>query len=426
MTTFLIAVLLTIGLNTIVWTLVGAARVLTARLERGSPVARTTAPPSRDQVAVVVAAHNEQLVISKTIASAAGMLPVENVFVVSDGSTDATADIAAAAGATVLELHPNRGKASALAAVIEEFDLAARFEVVLLLDADTQLAPDYFDTGLPLFSDPSVVAVAGRATTLPDAHPSSLAGRIVLAYRERVYIAMQYFLKFGQAASRVNAVTIVPGFASMYRSRILADIDIAAAGLTIEDYNMTFEVHAKKLGRIAFHPHAAIALTQDPDTLKDYTKQVGRWNLGFWQTVRRHGPHLGTFWVVLGFFIAELLASSILMLAFFPLLATSLTGAAIDLNDGPDPTTASALVAILPPLAIALGVLLPDYLLTVAVAIITRRPAFLVWGAVFPLLRTLDAFLCLRALGRAFGPTTSGTWTSPERRSVNQVDPVRT
>ena len=424
MTAILIAALLVVGVNTIVWSLVGGMRILVGALARDRRPA-TGDYPSRERVAVIVAAHNEELVISKTITSASSMLPLENVFVVSDGSTDATSEIATAAGATVLDLRPNRGKAKALSALIEEFDLAGRFDVVLLLDADTQLAPGYFETGLPLFADPEVVAVAGRATTLPDAHPASLTGRVVLAYRERVYVAMQYLHKFGQAASRANAVAIVPGFASMYRTSILADIDIEAEGLTIEDYNMTFEVHAKKLGRIAFHPRAAVALTQDPDTLRDYTKQVGRWNLGFWQTVRRHGAHLGTFWVALGLFIAELLASSVLMVLFFPLLATSLAAALVDSADGPDPTPASAFIAVLPPIALALGVLLPDYLLTAVAAIIARRPMFLVWGTLFPLLRTLDAFLCLRALARAFSHTGTGTWTSPERRAVQAVELVR-
>ena len=69
---------------------------------------------------------------------------------------------------------------------------------------------------------------------------------------------------------------------------------------------MTFEIHAKKLGRIAFHPSAAVAYTQDPDNLQDYTRQVRRWILGFWQTVRRHRLQAGKFWFVLVFYIIEL------------------------------------------------------------------------------------------------------------------------
>jgi poly-beta-1,6-N-acetyl-D-glucosamine synthase len=63
-------------------------------------------------------------------------------------------------------LHPNRGKAGALAAGIERFALRERFEVVMLLDADTAPAPDYLQTGLPQFDDPDVVAVVGRAATV--------------------------------------------------------------------------------------------------------------------------------------------------------------------------------------------------------------------------------------------------------------------
>ena len=44
-----------------------------------------------------------------------------------------------------------------------------------------------------------------------------------------------------------RVVTIVPGFASMYRTDAVAQIDVTGAGLVIEDFNMTFEIHAKKL-----------------------------------------------------------------------------------------------------------------------------------------------------------------------------------
>src|SRR4029450_7121923 len=97
----------------------------------------------------------------------------------------------------------------------------------------------------------------------------------------------------------------------MYRTRILSSIDIDAPGLAIEDFNMTFEVHARRLGRIAFHPGRAIAYTQDPHTLRDYSKQVERWSLGFWQTLRRHGLHVGRFWCLLAAFVAEVLTSSV-------------------------------------------------------------------------------------------------------------------
>ncbi|WP_207454619.1 glycosyltransferase family 2 protein [Herbiconiux sp. SYSU D00978] len=407
MLTALVVLVLVIGLNTLFWGAVGVVRLLA---DRRPP--RTGGVPLH-AVAVVIAAHNEEAVIASTLKSAARLLPVNQIFVASDGSTDRTAELARGAGVNVLELNPNRGKAGALLAALEHFDIYSRFEVVTFLDADTRLASDYFETGLPLFTD-DVVAVAGCARSQLDPAPRTLLGRILVAYRERVYIVMQYFLKFGQAARALDVIAIAPGFASMYRTRALKHIDIAAENLAIEDYNMTFEVHAKRLGRIAFHPRAAMAYTQDPDTLRDYAKQVLRWNLGFWQTIRRHGFRRGRFWVALAVFTFELVVSSAILLALIP--AILITGVAAVVASTPGVGTADLLVTALPPLALLVGLVLPDYVLTVIAAVVARRPSFLLLGLAFPLTRMLDAFLCLGALEEAFTRTSSGRWTSPTRR----------
>lgn len=429
MTAFVITLLLVFGLSTLIWTTAGLIRLVAARL---APLRRVTHRPSgeqpvtalaagrpdRDRVAVLMAAHNEEPVIGDTLAALQALQAGVQLFLVSDGSTDATADIARENGATVLELNPNRGKAGALVEAIRHFELAERFDVVMLLDADTRLAPDYFETGLRAFDDPGVVAVAGRATTLLTPRSPTRAGRILVAYRERVYVAMQYLFKFGQAGRLLNVVPIVPGFASMYRTRILADIDIAAPGLKIEDYNMTFEVHAKRLGRIAFHPHSAIAHTQDPDELVDYAKQVERWNLGFWQTVLRHRFRLSAFWLSLSLFIVELLVSSAVLVLVLPAIAVS---TAVTVTGGlglPAGEPLDGFADALPPLALVLGVVVPDYLLTLLAAVVSRRVAYLAYGLVFPLLRVADALLCLVALYKAAFRRSTGQWTSPSRRPV--------
>lgn len=372
---------------------------------------------TRDDVAVLVAAHNEEMVIAETIRVAESLVDVTNIFVASDGSTDATAAIVRAAGANVLEVSPNRGKAGALAAAIEHFRLCERFEAVLLLDADTHLAPDYLQSALPLFDDPDVVAVAGRARTIDDRASSSRLGRFLLAYRERLYVIVQVLMKFGQAAKWANAVSIVPGFASMYRTRALAHIDVTAPGLVIEDFNMTFEVHAKKLGRIEFHPWAAVAYTQDPDHLGEYIKQVRRWILGFWQTVRRHHFQASVFWISMVVFIFELITSSIMFVLVLPAMVATLLADLIQ-TINPDPASWTAWVSgMLPPESVLIGVLLPDYLLTIFAACLLRRPRYLLLGLGFPLMRMLDAALCLRMLPRAFVGRSSGVWVSPTRRA---------
>jgi biofilm PGA synthesis N-glycosyltransferase PgaC len=198
MLTFVVALVLVLGVNTILWTTVGATRVVSARIHRvgadgrgrralrrglPAPVPRGYRPPTTADVAVLVAAHNEELVIERTIRSAAEHLPPEQILVVSDGSSDRTVEIARAAGAQVYDLHPNRGKAGAIAAAIEHFSIPERFEVMMLLDADTHLSTDYFTTGLPEFSAPDVVAVAGRATTILEPRAPTFFGRLLVACR---------------------------------------------------------------------------------------------------------------------------------------------------------------------------------------------------------------------------------------------------
>lgn len=416
MTAALVVVLAvaTVGVSTLAWGTVGVLRLLAehrAALPWGAPSMFYRS----DEVAVLIAAHDEEVVIADAVAAARRLVPPGNVFVVSDGSSDDTVGRARRAGATAFDLVPNRGKAGAIRAGLERFAIAARFPLLLLLDADSRPRPDYLRTALPLFTDDGVVAVAGRATTAADA-PRTAVGRVLTAYRERTYVCTQYLHKFGQAARAADAVAIVPGFASLYRTDVLDRIDIDAPGLSIEDFNMTFEVHAKRLGRIAFHPGCAVAETQDPATLRDYTAQVRRWSLGFWQTVRRHGPRHGLFWVSVGVFAVETVVSSLILAAALPvLLVAAVAAIGVAVLEGPAAQTAAAVSDALPVGPLALAFVLVDALMTVFACVVSRtRPRVRV--LLFPLLRVWDAVLCLRALVTSWGRPSDGRWRSPDRR----------
>jgi biofilm PGA synthesis N-glycosyltransferase PgaC len=411
-----------VGINTLVWGISGLTRALFERVgRRGRHSESQTTPILPSEVAVLIAAHDEALVIGSTLRSAGEHVEPHQIFVASDGSSDATAEIVRAFGAEVIELSPNRGKAAALVAAIEAFDLVERFQVIVLLDADTVLSPDYLSTGLAQFDSPDVVAVAGRASTRMTPAAPTRVGRVVVAYRERVYLVMQFLLKYGQAARAFDAVTIVPGFASLYRTSILDRIDITAQGMVIEDYNMTFEVHAKRLGRVAFHPRAAIAYTQDPATLHDYRKQVARWSLGFWQTVLRHRLAPSRFAAALALYVAEAVIGSCVLVLFLPVVAAAGAATALAADPGGGSPLAVEISILLPVPVLVVGVVLPDYLVTVLAALAMRRPIVLLYGLVFPLLRILDAAIFLRQLPRAVRRTSSGTWTSPSRRAVAAV-----
>lgn len=425
MLTIVLVGVLILGVNTLFWTTVGATRLVATWLRRRPPPqhGKTSVIKHRrfsaGDVAILIPAHNEAAVITDSLRAAAALLPLSHIHVVSDGSTDATVAIATQFGAQVFDLIPNRGKAGALVAGIEHFELERRFKVVLLLDADTRLAPDYLTTGLPLLDEPGVVAVAGRVRCLLDPPPRTRMGRFLISYRSRLYAVTQLLVKYGQAARWANVVPIVPGFASMYRTDVLSHINITAPGLVIEDFNMTFEVHAKKLGRIAFHPGTAVAFTQDPDTWHDYINQVRRWTLGYWQTVRAHGLHAGRFWVALALQVTELICSSVTVLAMLPLMAFAVYSDTLANTYG-DPTVVGRwrVIGTLSPHYLLLGFLVPDLALTVFAAIALRRPRLLLLAPLFPLMRFVEAYICLRTIPMAWRIHSTGRWISPARRAT--------
>lgn len=84
------------------------------------------------RVSCIIPAWNEAARLPAVLAVVVGHPLVAEVIVVDDGSSDATARVAAACGARVLIQIPNRGKSAAVARGLA----AASGEIVLLLDAD--------------------------------------------------------------------------------------------------------------------------------------------------------------------------------------------------------------------------------------------------------------------------------------------------
>ncbi|GAB3440093.1 hypothetical protein GCM10027570_05230 [Streptomonospora sediminis] len=382
-------------------------------------VAETGGDPDRIRLAVVIPAHNEEPVIDAAITSALRLFNRWDIYVVSDSSHDATADIAAETGVNVLELLTNRGKAGAIEAVVEEFELTEHYEGVVILDADTELDAKYVEGACRQLADPGVAAVAGFVVAEWKPKKRTVVGRLISAYRDRLYWLLQYLMRFGQTWRHTSTSFIVPGFASVYRTSALKAIDINPKGLVIEDFNMTFEVHHKRLGRISMSPDTR-AYCQDPFTLGDYIKQVRRWTLGFWQTVRRHGIWPSLFWFALFFYILEVVVVSVLLLTTALLgvftLAPPLTGGAVLAWDGYAAGYA-AVTAVLPLTTILVGLFVPDYVLTCILATVRRRPSYLVYGLFFLPMRVIDAYLTLRTMPQAWTTKSDGRWQSPIRAS---------
>jgi len=85
----------------------------------------------------LIPAYNESAAIGRVVTETLRHLPA---LVVDDGSTDNTASLAAAAGATVLVQNPNQGKGAALRRGFV-YALENGFDGVIALDGDSQHDP---------------------------------------------------------------------------------------------------------------------------------------------------------------------------------------------------------------------------------------------------------------------------------------------
>jgi len=94
------------------------------------------------QVVVIIPAYNEERFIGSVILRAQKL--ADRVIVVDDGSIDATAEVAQAAGAIVMQHTKNKGKGVALNTAFR-YARKLKPEMVITLDADGQHVPEEID-----------------------------------------------------------------------------------------------------------------------------------------------------------------------------------------------------------------------------------------------------------------------------------------
>jgi poly-beta-1,6-N-acetyl-D-glucosamine synthase len=235
-----------------------------------------------NDLCVLLPAKDECLGIEKTLRSIlrAGVSP-SDIYVVDDGSSDGTGEIAGALAINVLQNPKNIGKAHSIRRGAREFQLVERYEYVCLMDADTEVCENYFAVVRKTFADPSVVAVCGRAKSTPH--------NWLTAYRSLAYWMSHAIYKAGQ--SNMNVITVAPGCASSFRSAAFAQLEWNSDTI-VEDMDCTIQIHRKHLGRIVYQKDALVS-TQDPRTLRDYAKQLYRWDTGTWQTGKKYALWTG-------------------------------------------------------------------------------------------------------------------------------------
>jgi cellulose synthase/poly-beta-1,6-N-acetylglucosamine synthase-like glycosyltransferase/peptidoglycan/xylan/chitin deacetylase (PgdA/CDA1 family)/spore germination protein YaaH len=249
-------------------------------------------PPS---VTVLIPAHNEENVIVQTVSSVlASTLPHLRVIVVNDGSADRTGELLDThfdADERVRIIHQvNRGKAAALSLAMS----LAETEIVVTIDADTEVEPDAIGKLLRHFSDPKTGAVAGNVKV-------GNRSRWLTRWQALEYITSQNMEK--RAFDLLNCITVVPGALGAWRKKAIDEAGGITADTVAEDADLTIGI--RRMGWRVSYDEEAIAWTEAPETPGALIRQRFRWTFGTLQSFWKHSstlfrPKYGTLgWIAL-------------------------------------------------------------------------------------------------------------------------------
>jgi len=223
----------------------------------------------RSKICLIISAYNEEQVLKHTIESAINAgLSRADIYVVDDASNDRTATIAKkVVGKYNLLTVDRSGKGKAISTIVKELQLTERYEWIHIADADGEFDRRYFQE---LYDnlDPTYAAATGYMASLPGSYVANFRN---FEYTMAMDVARRY-------QSILDLITVIPGPTSVFRSDVFQQLNFCTGALC-EDFDVTLQIHDRKLGKIKFI-ETAIARTQDPHDLKNYIKQITRWNRG--------------------------------------------------------------------------------------------------------------------------------------------------
>ncbi len=219
---------------------------------------------------VIVPLHNKESTIKATIKSIlAQTRKPREIIVVNDASTDSSREMIErfAKEITIIDNEVNIGKARSINEALKR----VKTPYVLIVDADTVLAPDFAEQLLRGFVDRKVAGVSGVVL------PTSIKTRTEHAR------LIEYLLGTSHKKTqvRLKGVWTLAGCAMMWRTDVLRKIGGMPTDTIVEDMDVSWKAQSTKNEEeekyiLTYSPHA-IAYTDEPKTFHDYLKQLDRW-----------------------------------------------------------------------------------------------------------------------------------------------------
>ena len=296
---------LTLELVWLVWLLlsVGTSRYRhpVVQFDSRSPTPQPLASPT---VAVVIAAYNEEAMLSETVDGVlAQSAQPDHLLVVDDGSTDASLAVLAERYGVVYRdgigrsptyprlqvlARPHSGKAESLNAGIR----LVQDDVVITVDADTQMKAGSIAAVKTYFAaDPELKVIGPLMQPVCEPGPMAKAMQTLQRY--------EYLRSFStQAAwSRMDGTLTVSGACAAYRRDILMAVGAFDPTSWVEDYEVMVRIYrycrAKHLRpKVVISPFLT-ATTDAPNSIPAFIRQRRRWIGGFLQTLLRYRHIVG-------------------------------------------------------------------------------------------------------------------------------------
>ncbi len=238
-------------------------------------------------IVALLPAHDEERSIGSSIRSLqSSTSPPDRIVVVCDNCTDRTAEIAESAGAEVILTVDNKArKAGALNQALKVIDFGDE-DLLLIMDADTTLGPEFIPTALERLQDPSIGAVgavfgAGPTTSWLESFQACEWSR----YREQL--------------RSTGKVWVLSGTAALIRGQVLRELseargdtlpgvpgDIYRTDALTEDFEVTLAI--KTLGWKLCSPIRCSTTTETMPTWRDLWRQRLRWYTGAIETLKTY------------------------------------------------------------------------------------------------------------------------------------------
>lgn len=279
------------------------ANLATSADVRPMPV---TVVPATTTLVALIPAHNEASDIVETVRSLQRQSrPPDRIVVVADNCTDATVTLAHSAGAEVIEtVHNKHKKAGALNQALNAvMPTLQDSDVVLAMDADSQLMPDFIDKGLRYLAySPQRGAISGSYIARKDPSIVGLLQRIEYAQGLRTVHDRGGRIHVLSGAACMATVQALRAVASLRGSPILPGPRgwVYHEESLTEDYELT--VALKRIGYEPLNARDCIVITDVMTTWKDWSTQRVRWQRGTLDTLSMYGwvPHTRKAWMVQG------------------------------------------------------------------------------------------------------------------------------